>query len=92
LVFQTKEARSLLATRLIKKGNPMENSFDDLITRISNSPTIEESFLIFLDDLLYELDDIYTNSDNHDLRNLINLLKNRRIPLSQAMASNISFS
>jgi hypothetical protein len=67
----------------------MPDNLDDLITKISSSPTIEESFLIFLDYLVDELGDIYAMSDNHDVRNLITDLKNRRLPLSQAMASNI---
>jgi hypothetical protein len=62
---------------------------NDLISKIASSTTIEESFLIFFDNLMGHMDEIYTNSDNHDLRNLINELKEKRILLSQAIASNI---
>lgn len=68
----------------------MITDFNDLIEKISASSTIEGSFLLFLDNSIEELNSIYLDSDNHDLRDFINQLKKYRIPLSTAMASNIS--
>jgi hypothetical protein len=68
----------------------MTINLNELLGKVSASPTIEESFLIFFDGLTDELGDIYANIDNHELRILNYELEKYRIPFSKAMAANIS--
>ena len=67
----------------------MTINLNDLLGKVSASPTIEESFLIYFDGVAEELDDIYAESDNHDLRDLLSELEKKRIAFSKAMAANI---
>jgi len=70
----------------------MTYNFDELIQKVAASTTIEESFLIFLDNLTDELSDVEVLHATNDLKELISQLEKYRIPFATAMASNISAS
>jgi hypothetical protein len=63
-----------------------------LIQKVAAATTIEDSFLIFLDNLVEELDDIYADNDDHDVRDLMADLQKYRSTFATAMASNITAS